>query len=118
MYSQMETDDLIYFLNKELSVELPEKIPYAEIQAQLAAYINNLVKNDFDKLIAYLYRIDVNEQKLKLLLRQFPEEDAGNIIASLIIERQQQKIKTREQFRQRENDMPAGQADFDEEEKW
>ena len=39
------------------------------------------------------------------------EEDAGNIIASLIIERQEQKIKTREQFSQRDNG-------FDEEEKW
>jgi hypothetical protein len=108
----METDDLIFFINKELSAELPEKISYTEIQAKLAAYINNLIKNDFDKLIAYLYRIDVNEQKLKLLLQQFPEEDAGSIIASLIIERQQQKIKTREQFRQRDK------AGFDEEEKW
>lgn len=107
----MENDDLIYFLNKELSVELPEKISYSEIQTQLAVYINRLIKNDFDKLIAYLYRIDVNEQKLKLLLKQFPDEDAGNIIASLIIERQQQKIKSREQFNKHDNN-------FDEEEKW
>ena len=107
----MDYDDLIHSLNKELSVELPEKISYSEIQAQLAAYINHLIKTDFDKLIAYLYRIDVNEQKLKSLLQQFPDEDAGNIIALLIIERQQQKINTREQFSKRDDD-------FDEEEKW
>jgi len=53
----------------------------------------------------------VNEQKLKSLLQQNPNEDAGNLIATLIIERQEQKIKTRQQFSNQENDP-------DEEEKW
>lgn len=107
----MENSELIQLLNKELAIEFAEKMSYAELHSHLTDYINELIKNDFDKLIAYLYRIDVNEQKLKLLLLQFPEEDAGKIIALLIIERQQQKIKTREQFSKRGNDP-------DEEEKW
>ena len=77
----------------------------------MATYINNLIKNYFEKLITYLYRIDVSEAKLKSLLQQHPHEDAGNIIAALIIERQEQKIKTRQQFGQRDNS-------FEEEEKW
>ena len=107
----MEHDELIRLLNNELPVEITGQKSYAEIHAQLSAYINTLIKNNFDKLITYLYRIDVNEQKLKSLLKQNPDEDAGNIIATLIIERQQQKIKTREQFSQSNNE-------FDEEEKW
>ena len=107
----METTELIQLINKELQTEMAEKNSYQEVHAQLSDYINNLIKNDFDKLIAYLYRIDVNEQKLKTLLQQFPLQDAGNIIASLIIERQEQKIKTRKQFSQQD-------TDFDEEEKW
>jgi hypothetical protein len=114
----MENDELITLLNKELAIDIAEKISYSELHSQLSAYINQLIKSDFDKLIAYLYRIDVNEQKLKALLQQKPDEDAGNIIATLIIERQEQKIKSRQQFGQRENDLPAGQAGFDEEEKW
>ncbi len=107
----MDNDELIHTLNKELSVELPEKITYSDIHAKLAIHFNHLIKNDFDNLIAYLYRIDVSEQKLKILLQQFPEEDTGNIIAALVMERQQQKIKTREQFSQRDNNIT-------EEEKW
>ena len=107
----METTELIQLINKELQTEMAEKNSYQEVHTQLSDYINNLIKNDFDKLIAYLYRIDVNEQKLKTLLQQFPLQDAGNIIASLIIERQEQKIKTRKQFSQQD-------TDFDEEEKW
>lgn len=107
----MENVELIRLLNKELAIDFPEQEPYNEIHTQLATYINQLIKNDFEKLVTYLYRIDVNEQKLKLLLQQFPEEDTGNIIASLILERQEQKIKAREQFSKRDND-------FNEEEKW
>ena len=111
MITQMEYAELIRLLNNELPVEIAVQKSYAEIHAELTDYINTLIKNDFDKLIAYLYRIDVNEQKLKTLLQQFPLQDAGNIIASLIIERQEQKIKSRKEFN-RHN------TDFDEEEKW
>jgi len=107
----MENAELVKLLNKELAIEIAEKVSYSELHSQLSACINQLIKNNFDKLIAYLYRIDVNEEKLKSLLQQNPDEDAGNIIAGLMIERQEQKIKFRKQFSQQEND-------FDEEEKW
>ena len=114
----MEHAELIRLLNNELAIDFSENIAFSELHSHLSSYINKLIKNDFDKLISYLYRIDVNEQKLKNLLQQSPQEDAGNLIATLIIERQQQKIKNRQQFSQRDNDLPAGQAGFDEEEKW
>ncbi len=107
----MENDELIQLLNRELEIEIIENQSYAKIHTQLGDYINSLIEKDFDKLITYLYRIDVNEQKLKNLLQQNPEEDAGNMIATLIIERQLQKIKTREQFSPRDNNI-------DEKEKW
>jgi len=107
----MENAELIRLINKELAIEIVEQRSYSEIHAELAAHINDLIKNNFEKLVTYLYRIDVNEQKLKSLLQQKPDEDAGNIIATLIIERQEQKIKTRQQFSQQD-------SNFDEEEKW
>ena len=107
----MENNELILSINTELSLSLPEKISYEELHTLLTASINDLIKNDFEKLITYLYRIDVSEQKLKLLLQQKPGEDAGNIIATLIIERQAQKIKTRKQFSEQNKNT-------DTEEKW
>lgn len=106
----MENAELIRLLNKELAIDFAGDASYNEIQTHLANYINELIKHDFEKLITYLYRIDISEQKLKLLLKQYPAEDASNIIALLIMERQEQKIKTREQFSQR--------VDNNEEEKW
>ncbi len=107
----MEHAELMRLLQNELAIDLADKKSDADIHRQLAAYINDLIENDFEKLITYLYRIDVNEQKLKNLLLQNPQEDAGNIIARLIIERQQQKIKSRKLFSQRD-------VEADEDEKW
>ena len=73
--------------------------------------INSLIKDDFNLLIQILYRIDVNEARLKQVLKDNPNEDAGKIIAALLIERQLQKINIREQFK-RKND------NFSEDEKW
>jgi len=111
MIPLMENAELIRLINKDFTIDLAEKISAAEIHSQLAEYVNRLIQKDFEKLVSYLYRIDVNEQTLKTLLQQNQQEDAGNIIATLIIERQLQKIKTRQQFSRRNDDV-------DEEEKW
>jgi hypothetical protein len=58
-----------------------------------------------------LYRVDVNERKLRTLLKENQNEHAGNIIAELIIERQLQKIKTRKEYSKTQEDNTS-------EEKW
>jgi len=70
-----------------------------------------LIQSDFQQLILVLYRVDVNEDKLKYLLKENSEENAAIIIADLLIERQSQKIISRQQFNKRGNEI-------DENEKW
>ncbi len=76
--------------------------PSEEIRNQLIFYINELINADFDSLVQLLYRIDVNEKKLTLLLKQSPGIDAAPLIANLIISRQLQKIETKKNFSKRE----------------
>lgn len=73
--------------------------------------VNRLLLHDFDRLVAILYRVDVDELKLKQLLKERPDEDAARIIVMLLIERQEQKIRTRQEFR----DPPE---DPDDDERW
>src|SRR5436190_12765501 len=94
----MKNEQLVKEINKSMAIILPDETSLDELEIQLSAYINQLIQTDFQKLITLLYRIDVSEPKLKELLKQNPEEEAGRIIAALIIERQVQKIKTRQQF--------------------
>ena len=71
---------------------------------QLADYINQLILVNFERLVQLLYRIDVSEAKLKYLLKENPNEDAGRIIALLIIERQIQKIKFKKEMSESDRD--------------
>jgi len=103
--------DIIPLLNKELSLELPENISLTELKEELTQYINHLINTDFEKLIFYLYRIDVHEAKMKQLLQAHEGENAAALIAQLIIDRQIQKIKTRTEF-------TAPAADQSSEERW
>jgi hypothetical protein len=77
---------------------------------KLSRYINELVINDFDYLLSLLYRIDVDEKKIRGLLATNKDANAGELIAHLIVERQEQKIRSREQFKPPTN--------IPEEEKW
>ena len=89
----MNEHELMEFLTTDTEVS-DEKLTN-----DIAGYINDLILNDFNKLVALLYRIDINEEKLKKLLKETTGEDAGAIIARLIIERQSQKIASRKKFR-------------------
>jgi hypothetical protein len=60
--------------------------------------INELIKNDFSKLVQLLYRIDVSEAKLKNILQTHPHEDAGKLIAQVVLERLAATKKARESF--------------------
>lgn len=103
--------DLIPAINDSLEIAIPVTASLDELKEKLAEHINNLINHDFQKLVFLLYRIDVNETKMRQLLEMKEGENAAELITGLIIERQLQKIKSRQQFRQRDNDI-------DENEKW
>ena len=60
-------------------------------KASLIESINYLLLYDFCRLVHILYRVDVDEKKLKGLLLQHTNTDAAIIIAELLIERNRQK---------------------------
>ena len=70
----------------------------------LIARIEELAEKNIDKLMWLLYRVDVSERKLHETLKQTPPEQFAPVIADLIIERQIQKIKSRNEFGGKEND--------------
>lgn len=101
---------LVPAINQSLEISLPETVSAEQLRQQLANHINDLINNDFEKLVYHLYRIDVNENKMRQLLQQQQGENAAGLIADLVIERQLQKIKSRHESKSK-NDIP-------EDEKW
>ena len=102
----MMNTELVHIVNNCFSLQSSEN-NYAEL---LAEKINYLIVNDFNKLIQILYRADISEVKLKGMLAENKYEDAGKLIGTLFIERQIQKIKSRQQHR--------GDQNLSEEERW
>jgi len=95
--------DLIPLLRQSLEIDLPENISFELLKERLSSHINFLIQSDFQKLVSILYRVDVNESKLKHLLKENQGFDAVNIITDLIIERELQKIRSRQEHRNDEN---------------
>ena len=95
--------DLIPAIRQSMEIDLPENISFEQLKEQLSSHINFLIQSDLQKLVSILYRVDVDEAKLKHLLKENPDFDAANIITDLIIERQLQKIRSRQEYRPGEN---------------
>ena len=88
------TRDLI-LLDFELSVSMEKE---AIIEALRVAIIYLLIHN-LEKLWNILYKIDVNERKVKALFDKNKPEEIAPEMAKLIYERLEQKAKTRVEYR-------------------
>ena len=108
----MQSKNKISLPDKIISVtDSLQKIPDSKMRKQLVTLINELISQDFSALVRLLYRIDVDEKKIRLSLDQMRNKDSALILADLIIERQLQKIESRKHFNGNRNDD-------DGEEKW
>jgi hypothetical protein len=99
------TEENILLVQQELSADfnIPATTSKTDLLQALAAGINHLIQTDFNRLINILYRIDISEQTLKKTLQQQAGEDAGMLIAGLILDRQLEKQKIRAQFKSDQN---------------
>ena len=107
----MQDNEWIKEINKSYEWQLAEHLSAEEGETCLAEKLDWLIRNDFSSLVQLLYRIDISEARLRQLLQTNTGQDAGKIIARLIIERLIKKIETRRQYKRGYNDIP-------DEERW
>jgi hypothetical protein len=100
----MNVEQPLLEISKELGIIVDEQ-DHSFGKKVLVEKINDLINNDFQKLVSILYRMDVSEIKLKQLLTENTGTNAGIIIANLMIERQEQKIISRQQFRKKDENI-------------
>jgi len=106
----MNQDEILNELSRNLGV-IKIGNDHSNKKQLLADKINELLISDFQRLVSILYRMDISEAKLKRLLKETPTVDAGVIIADMMIERQLQKIKSRQQNSKRDENI-------NDDEKW
>ncbi len=72
----------------------------------LARRIDYMIEHDMDMLLSLLYRLDVDEQKINRALDPAAPDPAHIGLARLVLERQKQRVATRQQYR------PPGAGDW------
>jgi hypothetical protein len=107
--SDSEKTEVLHQISEWLSVK-PAGQKEDQLFVLIAEELNHLINSDFNKLVSLLYRLDIDEMKLKRLLKENPGEDSGKLLATLVIERQLQKIRSRERLKSKD--------DIPEDEKW
>lgn len=88
------------------TLSVPEKADGESIMRRIAEEADRLIREDFARLVAILYRIDINEAELKRRLRENAGEQAGRIIAEMIVERLVEKKRSREASRKTSEGIP------------
>lgn len=78
----------------------------ATARNRLAELLNHMILHDFEGLVQLLYRQDVPERQVRLLLQQHAQQDAGQLLAELLVQRQCEKEAARKQYRQPDEDIP------------
>ena len=89
-------DQLFYLVNNF------EKKPDDEIKQKIMDLIRELINNNFPSLVELLYRVDIDEKKLKEILKLYPDVDSASLIADLIVSRHLQKTAMRNQLANRD----------------
>ena len=86
------------WFNFEITFQGTEESPYQELYNQILPLIEDLLNDDYPKLMAMLYRIDLDEDFLNRKLKENAQADTDEIITDLIIKRELQKVIIREMY--------------------
>jgi hypothetical protein len=86
-----------FFLEKD---DLPISIlNLDDLRHALNKVVSYLLDKDMTRLLNALYRIDVDESKVKKVLAEADPESISHEITDLIIQRELKKIETRNKYR-------------------
>ncbi|MGH2575687.1 MAG: hypothetical protein ACRDFC_08330 [Ignavibacteria bacterium] len=85
-------------------LHLDENALLNEIKKNLTDKIKTFLDNNIEKLLTILYRIDIQEDTIKKIFSEYNKNEIPLVIADIIIERQLDKIKTRQLYRNRNTD--------------
>lgn len=80
---------------------------YEEVRKWLASCLAEMVHLNFEQLLNTLYRLDIAERKVRAVFNNQSKEPMYYALADLIIEREIQKIESRERYRSRQRSASA-----------
>ena len=98
-------------------VQIPPEQDYEKVKAWLSYVVEQMMEQDFEKFIFVLYRLDIPERKVMVALSNETKIPANEYIADLIIEREVQKIKSRQWYKKHKTEHARDESLFMEQHK-
>jgi hypothetical protein len=89
---------IIRDLNLEREKSILEIEHLDELREKLEKIIAYLLDNDFERLLNAMYRLDIDEEKFKIVVSGLSGKSVSKEITELIIDREVRKLKTRAKY--------------------
>jgi hypothetical protein len=100
-----ESKELSLAISSRFELEISENYTFDDLKQALFYRIKELLDKNVERLLSMLYRVDLNQKKLDEIFENGSKEDIAAKIAEAVIERQLQKIKTREFYKNQESGL-------------
>ncbi|GIV34661.1 MAG: hypothetical protein KatS3mg031_2196 [Chitinophagales bacterium] len=114
MHNNLPLKETTLALNKQFHLcpdgTMPDKLPtfsYDELKNLLAQKLTQLANQEFNRFINLLYRIDLDEHRVKETLATRPYAEAMSALAEMVIQRQMQKVFTRQKYSTPQDDLQS-----------
>ena len=91
---------LIEIFAKDFGLEERYELTEDEILVILSRRVGELLNSDKDLMLSYLYRLDISMDKIAAVLRVTNIIPAEQSLARLILDRQIERIKTKNKYKQ------------------
>jgi len=82
--------------------EAPDFLTEDDLLAFLEDFVQQLIDGKLEKLFYALYRLDIDERKVRKALHPTASQPPHQVIAKLILEREKQKAQTRIKYAQKD----------------
>lgn len=92
--------DISNIMQHELAMDKDKEGSKDDLIAAIADKVLNYLDGDAELLFSYLYRLDIEESKIKYILSQQDHLPTHMGLAHLIYDRQMERIQTKKSFKQ------------------
>lgn len=92
--------DISDVITKELDITMDKQANEEDLIAAIAQRVMNYMEGEIELLFSYLYRLDIEEQKITKIINEPTEEPTHIALAKLIYTRQMQRVRTKQENKQ------------------
>jgi len=100
-----ESKELCQAVSSRFELSVDDQLTIEGLKKALTYRILELLDKNLERLLSMLYRVDLSQKKLDDIFERGSKEEIAEKIAEAVIDRQLQKIKTRNYYKNKESGL-------------